>query len=179
VQRQGRGSGDNQGSRSHLLSTREWQNWSGRAAWLALASIQLRDSAGLAPASPLGLPIRGAGTLTNIQLFEYCKRGGSIRQSKGRGGFDNSCPPRMLGIAVMASIWGIRCYNRAKNESRKRAGAIRGTSPHSLPSIEQSMNRRGKVFVPHNKSCKTPGLSRQNTGTLCEERPSPRVSSNL
>ena len=29
---------------------------------------QLRDSAGLKPASPLGLPIRGQGTLTIIQL---------------------------------------------------------------------------------------------------------------
>jgi hypothetical protein len=44
-------------------------------------SIQLRDSAGLAPASPLSLPIRGAGTLINIQLWGYCKRAGRIRQS--------------------------------------------------------------------------------------------------
>ena len=35
--------------------------------WLA-ANLQLRDSAGLKPASPLGLPIRGQGTLTIIQM---------------------------------------------------------------------------------------------------------------
>jgi hypothetical protein len=36
--------------------------------WLLTADLQLRDSTGLKPASPLGLPIRGQGTLTIIQL---------------------------------------------------------------------------------------------------------------
>jgi len=35
---------------------------------LLTADLQLRDSAGLKPASPLGLPIRGQGTLTIIQM---------------------------------------------------------------------------------------------------------------
>jgi len=38
------------------------------------AGLQLRDSAGLKPASLLGLPIRGQGTLTIIQLWLYCTR---------------------------------------------------------------------------------------------------------
>jgi len=47
----------------HLLSARLW-NWSrGRATWLELMLIQLRDSTGLAPVSPShwwrSLPIRG------------------------------------------------------------------------------------------------------------------------
>jgi hypothetical protein len=42
--------------------------------------LQLRDSAGLKPASPLGLPIRGRGTLTIIQLCWYCTHTSPKRQ---------------------------------------------------------------------------------------------------
>lgn len=50
------------GDGCHLLSARVWLTLSGRATWLnqpLRLILQLRDSIGLAPISPLSLPTRG------------------------------------------------------------------------------------------------------------------------